>query len=116
VRAHGAQRCTSRRAASNVPEEAWGSAGRAASTAAAAAAAASGAVPSTALSMSSMLLCSAGCGDVASAMAQARECGEYCDLATRLSTVQPKKTTRMDLNEHDHGGHKSMIDRILCLK
>jgi hypothetical protein len=34
-------------------------------------------VPSMVLSMSSMLLCSAGCGDAASAMVQARECGEH---------------------------------------
>jgi hypothetical protein len=64
--------------------------------------------------MSSMLLCSAGAGDAASAMVQARECGEHRNLATRLNTVNPRKTARMDLNKHEHAGYKSMINRILC--
>jgi hypothetical protein len=62
--------------------------------------------------MSSMLMCSAGARDAASAMVQARECGEYRNLATRLNTVNPRQTARMDLNKHEHAGYKSMINRI----
>ena len=55
--------------------------------------------------MSTAVLCSAGAGDVAPAMVQAREGSGCLNLTPRLNTVQPKKTARMDLNEHEHDRH-----------